>query len=72
MQAHYESRISEGQPKNSIVTRVEAFDLDDADSRLTFEIIDGTVDGAFTMRSATPGERLLLIIFDLLFKCQRR
>ena len=60
-QSLYESQISEGQPKNSIVTRIEAFDLDDANSRLAFEIVDGNVDGAFTMKSSTPGLNFLIL-----------
>ena len=59
--------IPEGLPKNSIVTRVEAFDLDDqfeTGSRLIFEIIDGNVDGAFTVRSSSPGLVLTNTVLD--------
>jgi hypothetical protein len=63
----YEARISEGQPKSSIVTRIEAFDLDNGDdlgSKLLYEIVDGNVDGAFTMKSASEAVILTNTVLD--------
>ena len=66
-QTIYESGILEGLPKNSIVARVEAFDSDNQDdngSRLIYEIVDGNVDGAFTMKSSSPGLVLTNTVLD--------
>ena len=51
------------------MTRVEAFDLDNQDdsgpkSGLIYEIVDGNVDGAFTMRSSSPGVVLTNTVLD--------
>ncbi len=51
------------------MTRVEAFDLDNQDDTgskggLIYEIVDGNVDGAFTMRSSSPGVVLTNTVLD--------
>ena len=73
----YRANVMEGLDKESIVTRVVAFDLDR--DRLDFqnkrdaivnggdflyEIIDGNVDGAFTMKTSAPGVLFTNTVLD--------
>ena len=59
----YAVSLVEGMAKNSIVTKVAAFDLDTEDD-LTYEIVSGNVDDAFFMTTAQPGVILTNTVLD--------
>ena len=54
-QESYAIDVEEGIARESVVLKVEAFDPDTGLDGFVFEIIDGNVDGAFTMKTAQPG-----------------
>ena len=73
----YRANVMEGLSKESLVTRVVAFDLDrdrlgfqnkrDAITNgrdFLYEIIDGNVDGAFTMKTSSPGVLFTNTVLD--------
>ena len=48
----YEAWVREAGPKGAVVVAAVAMDLDNSDGEITYEIIDGNVDGAFVMSSS--------------------
>ena len=73
----YRATVMEGLDKESIVTRVVAFDLDrdrlDLQKKrdaiinvgdFLYEIIEGNVDGAFTMKTSAPGVLFTNTVLD--------
>ena len=49
----YEAWVREAGPKGAMVVAAVAMDLDGGDGEITYEIIDGNVDGAFVMSPAS-------------------
>ena len=65
----YEAWVREAGPKGAVVVAAVAMDLDGgADGEITYEIIEGNVDGAFVMSpassSAVPGTILTNTVLD--------
>ena len=66
VQSLYRARVLEGLKKNTLVTTVNAFDMDYEQSGdgITYEIIGGNVDDAFYMTTAQPGVILTNAVLD--------
>ena len=62
----YRARVLEGLKKNTLVTTVNAFDMDyeQSGAGITYEIIGGNVDDAFYMTTAQPGVILTNAVLD--------
>jgi protocadherin-16/23 len=61
----YEAKVLEGNSKGSLIVATNAVDQDGSSGEpMTYEIIDGNVDGAFVMRQDRPGIVLTNTVLD--------
>lgn len=64
-QHQYEASVSEGNGKGTLVTRVQAFDIDEgANARVLYHIVDGNHDNAFIIEPASSGTVKTNIVLD--------
>lgn len=64
-QRQYEASVSEGNGKGTLVTRVQAFDIDEAaNARVLYHIVDGNHDNAFIIEPASSGTVKTNIVLD--------
>lgn len=64
-QRQYEASVSEGIGKGTLVTRVQAFDIDEgANARVLYHIVDGNHDNAFIIEPASSGTVKTNIVLD--------
>lgn len=64
-QRQYEASVSEGNGKGTLVTRVQAFDIDEgANARILYHIVDGNHDNAFIIEPASSGTVKTNIVLD--------
>lgn len=64
-QRQYEASVPEGNGKGTLVTRVQAFDIDEgSNARVLYHIVDGNHDNAFIIEPASSGIVKTNIVLD--------